>query len=253
MSNYPIEFLRDGDRSLTNHIAHVEATPMEEQPTVFVVEDARDVCDTVAGAVTDLGIAMQPFATAGDTLAFCKPDMPGCFVLGHRAGGTHGLHLHKQLEAKGCRQPFIFVPPAGDVAGAVEAMHEGALDCIEKPVNRQRLAARLQEAIAKDAELRHSRAQRAAVVARLDSLTPRERQVLDLVAAGRITKEVARHLEISPKTVEVHRSNIMKKLHVDSAAELLHLIAKFTLLPMSDDRAASNGYHGAHDRVAIGF
>jgi FixJ family two-component response regulator len=112
-------------------------------------------------------------------------------------------------------------------------MHQGALDCIPKPLDRKRLLDGVRRAIAEDAATRQSRTERAIVIARAHSLTPREMQVLELVAAGKITKEIARDLVISPKTVEVHRSNIMRKMRVDSAAELLHLIAMHAIVSFS--------------------
>jgi two-component system, LuxR family, response regulator FixJ len=210
---------------------------MEEQPTVFVVDNEDEVRDCVVGAASTLGVAVQQFSSASDTRDYCRPDMPGCFVLDQGAPDAGGLHLLKQLTAKGCRQPFIFVTGAGDVATAVAAMHEGAVDCIEKPLDSQRLLRRVQQAITQDAQFRRRQAERACATQRFATLTARERQVLERVAAGRITKEIARELAISPKTVEVHRSNIMKKLHVESAAELLHLIARHALLPLSDEQS----------------
>jgi FixJ family two-component response regulator len=130
------------------------------------------------------------------------------------------------MVAKGCRQPFIVLSGRGDVACAVEAMHMGALDFIEKPFSRQRLLDRIEDAIHQDAEARRHHAAETDIRARVESLTARERQILKLVGDGRITKQIARELAISPKTVEVHRSNIMRKMQVDSAAELLHLVAR---------------------------
>ncbi|HEX3725911.1 MAG TPA: LuxR C-terminal-related transcriptional regulator [Pirellulales bacterium] len=207
---------------------------MLTQPTVFVVEEDDEVRYSVAEVAPGLGVVVQQFSSADETLAFCRPEMPGCFVLEDRAGGTSGLILRRQLKAQGCQQPFIFVSSRGDVASAVEAMHQGALDCIEKPLDRQRLSDRVRQAISQDANGRRQRADRSAAAARFDALTPRERQVVELVAAGKITKEIAKLLSISSKTVEVHRSNIMRKMHVESAAELLHLIARFSLLPLAD-------------------
>ena len=206
---------------------------MEMQPTVVVVEDVYDVIDSAAGAVAVLRVVVQRFSSARATLDFCKPDMLGCFVIDHRVRDVGGLHLRQQLTAQGCQQPFIFISRPGDVASAVEAMHQGALDCIPKPFDRQRLLEGVQKAITQDAATRRLRAERAIVMVRAQSLTSREMQVLELVAAGRITKEIARDLTISPKTVEVHRSNIMKKMRVDSAAELLHLIAMHAVVPFS--------------------
>lgn len=206
---------------------------METLSTVFVVGDVHDVGDCLEGMITPGQLAIRRFASAGDALDYCEPQMPGCFVLDQLVRGTSGLQVHERLHAKGCQQPFIFVLQDGDVASAVEAMHHGALDCIERPLDRERLRSCIQEAIVQDADFRRAHAERAAVLARVVSLTPRERQILEYVAAGEITKSIARLLNISPKTVEVHRSNIMRKMHVESAAGLLHLVAKYALFPFA--------------------
>lgn len=208
---------------------------METLSTVFVVGDVHDVRDWLDGITTTAQLAIRRFASAGDALDYCEPHMPGCFVLDHLIGGTSGLRVHEQLHAKGCQQPFIFLLREGDVASAIEAMHRGALDCIERPLNRERLLSCIQEAIAQDIDFRRQQAERGAVFARVESLTPRERQILEYVAAGEITKSIARLLSISPKTVEVHRSNIMRKMRVESAAGLLHLVAKYSLFPFATE------------------
>jgi FixJ family two-component response regulator len=208
---------------------------METLSTVFVVGELHEVHDWLDGMATAGRLAIRRFAAAGDALDYCEPQMPGCFVLDHPIRGVSGLRVHEQLHAKGCQQPFLCVLSNGDVASAVEAMHRGALDCIERPVNRDRLLSCVLKGIAQDADLRDSRAQRAGVMAQVESLTPRERQILEYVATGEITKTIARLLSISPKTVEVHRSNIMRKMHVESAAGLFHLIARYALFPLATD------------------
>ncbi len=199
---------------------------METRPTVFVVDDDEDLCESIARTVGILGVAVRCFSSAAEMLAYCKPEMTGCLILDIEMPGMNGLNLRRQLAARGCQQPFIVMSGRADIASAVAAMHQGALDFIEKPFSRQHLIDRVQEAIARDGELRRLRAERAAVQARIDSLTARQRQILELVGTGKITKQIARDLTISHKTVEVHRSHIMKKMRVESAAELLHLIAK---------------------------
>jgi FixJ family two-component response regulator len=208
---------------------------METLSNVIFVGDIQDVRECLESMITTGQLAIRRFASAGDALDYCEPQMPGCFVLDQVIRGTSGLRVQEQLHAKGCQQPFIYVLRNGDVASAVEAMHRGALDCIEPPFDCEKLLGCIQEAIAQDADFRRLQADRAAVLARVESLTARERQILEYVAAGEITKSIARLLEISPKTVEVHRSNIMKKMHVESAAGLLHLVAKYSLFPFVAD------------------
>jgi two-component system response regulator FixJ len=203
---------------------------MEILPTVVVVEDYISAPALVAGAVARLPVVVKRFSCAHQTLDFCRPQMHGCLVLDQQANGTDPLCLQRRLAAQGCRQPFIFISRLGDVASAVEAMHQGALDCFSRPLDRRRLLAGVQTAIAEDAASYGLRAERASVAARTESLTPREMQVLELVAVGKMTKEIARQLAISPKTVEAHRSNTMKKMQVSSAAELFHLIAMHAIV-----------------------
>ena len=205
---------------------------METVSTVIFVGDAQDVHECLE-RISSSGLATRCFALAHDALAWCKPQIPGCFVLDQWIHGTSGLRLHEQLRAIGCQQPFIYFVRDGEIASAVEAMHHGALDCIEPPFGCQRLLNCVREAVAQDAESRRLHADRAAVLGRVESLTSRERQILEYVAGGEITKSIARLLGISPKTVEVHRSNIMKKMQVESAAGLLHLVAKYSLFPLA--------------------
>ena len=208
---------------------------METVSTVFVVGDVCDVRESLDGMIADGHLAVRRFDSAHDALDFCEPQMPGCFVLDQMIRGTGGLQVRRQLHAKGCEQPFIYVLQDGNVAAAVEAMHHGALDCMERPVDRKRLQGCIQQAIARDADCRRLQIAQAAVLARVLSLTSRERQILEYVAAGDITKSIARRLGISPKTVEVHRSNIMRKMRVESVAALLHLVARYSLFPFATE------------------
>jgi len=203
---------------------------MGTPPTVVVVEDDTSAPALVASALAGLSVVVRRFSCLHKTLDFCRPQMHGCLVLDQQARGTDALYLRRRLVSQGCRQPFIFIARLGDVATAVEAMHQGALDCFPRPLDRRRLLAAVERGIAEDAANCGLRAERASVAARTESLTPREMQVLELVAAGRMTKEIARHLAISPKTVEAHRSNTMKKMRVTSAAGLFHLIAMHAIV-----------------------
>ncbi len=229
---------------------------METLSTVFVVGDVRDVPECLDGTIAAGQLTVRRFDSAGDALDYCEPQMPGCFVVDQQIRGTSGLRIHEQLHAKGCQQPFIFVLHDGDVAWVVEAMRHGALDCIKRPVDRDRMRTCIQEGIAQDADVRRKRADRAAVLTLVESLTPRQRQIMEYVATGEITKFIARTLNISPKTVEVHRSNIMRKMHVESAAGLIHLVAKYSLFPLGDGspsrRSVANESRPANGAVVGG-
>lgn len=208
---------------------------MEATATVFVAGDAHDIRECLDVVAITGPYTVRRFSSIHDALEHCEPEMPGCFVLDQTIRGASGLHLYEQLRAKGCQQPFIYLLRDANVSAAVEAMHHGALDCIERPLGPERLLSCVRKAIGTDADSRRRQADRAVVLARVELLTPREKQILELVAAGEITKAIARQLQISPKTVEVHRSNIMKKMQVESAAGLLHQVAKYALFPFSTE------------------
>ena len=230
---------------------------METLSTVFVVGDARQVCECLESLTIAGRFAVRWFATAADALDCCEPDLPGCFLLDEQIGEASGLSVHEHLRQKGCLQPFLYLLREGDVATVVAAMQHGAVDCIERSLDPARLLSGIQAAIAQDAHSRQAQTELAEVLARVESLTPRERQILEFVAAGEITKSIARLLRISPKTVEVHRSNIMRKMRVDSAAALLHLVAKYALFPFaaeecrrSDDRIVNESGPTEGQRLA---
>jgi FixJ family two-component response regulator len=138
--------------------------------------------------------------------------------------GISGLELQEILRTRNIAIPIIIITGYGEVPAAVQAMKRGAVDFLEKPFNDQVLVEKVQKAIAEDAQIRQHRAEQEAVLARLALLTPREREVMDLAIVGKLNKVIACQLGISPKTVEFHRSHIMKKMEVGSVAELVALV-----------------------------
>lgn len=191
------------------------------KPTVFIVEDDDDLRESLQWMIRKIGLQVEAYTSPQKLLDQYESTKPGCLVLDLRLPGMSGLDLQKQLVARGSRHPFIVLTAHGEVPSAVEAMRLGALDFIEKPFSRQYLLDRIQQAIQIDAQARRNQAELDVVKKLLDTLTRRERQVLDLVVAGRLTKQIAKTLEISPKTVEVHRSKVVKKMRVDSVIELV--------------------------------
>ncbi len=150
----------------------------------------------------------------------------GCFLLDVRMDGMSGLALHDALLARGLRNPVLFLTGHGDIPMAVEALKKGAFDFIEKPAADNTLADRVQQALAVDAAMRRDGARRAEIEARLASLTPREREVMLRVAAGKLNKVIADELHIAVRTVEVTRARVFSKLAVRSAAEVATLLAQ---------------------------
>ena len=196
---------------------------MSNKPTVFVVDDDREVRESIRWLIESVDLAVETFGSGQEFLDAYDPDKPGCVVLDVRMPQSSGLELQKKLLARGLDIPVIIVSAYGSVPVAVEAMKAGAVDFIEKPFSDQALLDRIHQAIAKDQEVRRRKAKRAEVAARVEVLTAREREVMDLVVVGKATKQIAIDLRISPKTVEAHRARIMQKMAADSLAELVQM------------------------------
>jgi len=196
---------------------------MSNKPTVFVVDDDQEVRESIRWLIESVDLAVETFGSGQEFLDAYDPDKPGCVVLDVRMPQTSGLELQKKLLARGLEIPVIIVSAYGSVPVAVEAMKAGAVDFIEKPFSDQALLDRIHQAIAKDRDVRRGKAKRAEVAARVEELTSREREVMDLVVVGKATKRIAVDLGISPKTVESHRARIMHKMAADSLAELVQM------------------------------
>ncbi len=191
------------------------------EPTVFVVDDDAAARDAAQVLLKSVGRKSEAYATAEEVLADYDPKRPGCLVLDIRMPGMGGLELQRRLNTDGNALPIIMVTGHGDVPMAVGAMHRGAIDFIEKPIRGQALLESIREAIGRDAQSRRREAERAAAETRLATLSAREREVLDLVIAGKQSKVIATELGISQKTVEFRRSQIMTRLHAGTVADLM--------------------------------
>ncbi len=194
-------------------------------PTVFIVDDDPAVRDAVSLLLKTDGLAVATFASAAAFLESTAIQRPGCLVLDVRMPGMSGLDLQKQLRARGCHTPILFMTGHGDVPMAIRAMKGGAFDFLEKPFQGEALVARVREALALDARQRRRQARRAEAGARLALLSPREREVLDRVAAGQYNKVIAAKLGISLSTVEIHRKRVMEKLQAESLSDLIQTLA----------------------------
>jgi two-component system response regulator FixJ len=193
--------------------------------TVFVVDDDQAVRDSLQQLLQAVGLRVQTYASARDFLLAYRPDTPGCLVLDIRMPGMGGLDLQAQLVEQGVQLPIIFLTGHGDVPAAVRALKAGAMDFLQKPVNSQSLLDLVQQAIRRDGEARAQSAEKSEVVRRLATLTPREREVLDRMVAGKANKVIAVELAISERTVEFHRGKIMKKMCARSLAELVNMVS----------------------------
>ena len=196
----------------------------QSEPTVFVVDDDPAVLRGLRLLMKSVKLNVETYLSAQEFLDDYDPAQPGCLLLDLRMPGISGLELQEILRTRNIPIPIIIITGYGEVSAAVQAMQKGAVDFLEKPFNDQVLVDQIQKAIAEDAQIRQQRAEQEAVLARLALLTPREREVMDLVIAGKSNKVIASQLGISPKTVEFHRSHIMKKMKVGSVAELVALV-----------------------------
>jgi FixJ family two-component response regulator len=191
------------------------------QPTVFVVDDDEAMRDSILWLVESVNLYAEAFSCAGEFLSACDPLRAGCLLLDVRMPGMGGMELLEQLNACGIRLPVIMITGHGDVPMAVRALKHGAFDFIQKPFNGQELLDQVNAALKLDAENHRQRHKMNVLNAHYDALTPREGEVMELVVAGDSSKAIGKKLGISPKTVDIHRANIMKKLDVHTVAELV--------------------------------
>ena len=197
---------------------------MSAEPTVFVVDDDASIRELLTWLMQRNSLAVRAFPDAREFLAAYVPDQPGCLVLDLHLPGMNGLELQQYLKAQGVLIPVIFLSGGADVPKAVRAVREGAVDFLEKPFDYKRVVELVRECVERDQVARAGRARRQAVSERLEQLTQREREVLDLVVAGKLNREIADALDISIKTVEAHRARLMEKLEVGSLAELVQAV-----------------------------
>ncbi len=193
------------------------------EPTVFIVDDDLAVARSLRWLIESVQLKVETFASAQAFLDGYDAAKSGCLVLDVRMPGMSGIELQERLTAQRIRVPIIFITGHGDVQMAVRAVQAGAFDFIEKPFNDQDLLDRMQRAISFDAERRERDTQRAHLSALVASLTPREREVMDLVVAGMSNKAVANTLGLSAKTVEVHRAKVMEKMNARSVSDLVRM------------------------------
>ena len=195
----------------------------EAESTVFVVDDDADLRESLGWLFESAGLRVKSYSTAQEFLTDYKPDDPGCLLLDVRMPGLSGLDLQEELRRRGVPPPIIMMTGHARVPMAVRALKGGAIDFIQKPFSDQSLLERIRQAIDLDRRTRQVRVECTQFAALLTYLTPREREVMDLVIAGKPNKIIAADLGISPKTVEIHRGRVMAKMQVESVAELVRL------------------------------
>jgi two-component system, LuxR family, response regulator FixJ len=195
----------------------------EAESTVFVVDDDADLRESLGWLFESAGLRFKSYSTAQEFLTDYKPEEPGCLLLDVRMPGLSGLDLQEELRRRGVPPPIIIMTGHARVPMAVRALKGGAIDFIQKPFSDQSMLERIRQAIDLDRRTRQVRTEAAKFAALLTHLTPREREVMGLVIAGKPNKIIAADLGISPKTVEIHRGRVMEKMQVESVAELVRL------------------------------
>ena len=193
-------------------------------PTVFVVDDDEAVRSSLKMLLKSVGRAVTDYPSATAYLAAYQFERPGCLVLDIRMPGMSGLELQDQLNARGAIVPVIFISGHADVPMAVEAVQHGAFDFLPKPFRDQDLIDRVQAAIERDAANRKQLGALQGLRQRLESLTAREREVLDLVTQGKANKVMAGDLGVSQRTIEIHRARVMEKMEAHSLAQLVRMM-----------------------------
>ena len=192
-----------------------------QSATIFIVDDDADVRDSLSLLLQTEGYATQTYSHAQHFIDSFEADKHGCLLLDVRMPGLSGLELQALLNQSGIKLPIIFMTGHGNIPTSVKALKAGAIDFLEKPFDKQVLLSRLDEALRLDAKNKAREAGNAKIYARYDTLTPREQEVLAQVVRGSSNKEIARVLDISPRTVELHRTRMMGKMHADSVAALV--------------------------------
>lgn len=201
-------------------------TDIAKMFTIHLVDDDPSVLKALSRFLNAQGYDVRAFASAQEFLDRHDSTVPGCAIFDLSMPGFDGLRLQQILTADGVQRPIIFLTGAGDIPASVRAMRAGAIDFLTKPARKEDLLLAISRAEASDAESRRARAEMAAVQSKIASLTPREREVLSHVVAGKLNKQIAGDLGTAEKTIKFHRSRMMQKLGVRSVADLVRLTEK---------------------------
>jgi FixJ family two-component response regulator len=195
----------------------------EADAMVFVVDDEAPIRESLTNLMRSVGLRVEAFASAQEFVRSTRPDVPSCLVLDVRLPGPSGLELQKRMAEADIEIPIIFITGHGDIPMTVQAMKAGAVGFLTKPFRDQELLDAIQQALERDRQAREQRAKLAELHSRYRSLTPREREVIALVVAGLLNKQIAGELGTSEAAVKVHRQHVMEKMGAGSLADLVRL------------------------------
>ena len=197
---------------------------MSNEPVVFLIDDHQDLRDAVQWLLESVPVSVRAYSSAGEFIEQYDPHQPGCIVLDIRMPRMSGLELQEQLNQRGSILPIIVITGHGNVPTCVRAFQGGAFAFLEKPIDHQQLLDHIQHAIAQNERSRRTRLSDTLLVSKCETLTPRERDVMDLLATGKPMKLIALQLEVSVQTCSRHRASVMDKMGVDNDVELVRLL-----------------------------
>lgn len=206
---------------------------MEENPIVYVVDDDEGIRKSLESLIRSVGLSVQTFGSAQDFLGAEKMAAPGCLVLDVRLPGLSGLDLQSELAKAEIYTPIVFITGHGDIPMSVRAIKAGAVEFLTKPFRDQDLLDAIQQAIERDQVVRQERGELEELRGRVRSLTPREKEVMELVVSGLLNKQVAAELGTSEVTVKLQRAGVMHKMGANSLADLVRMAER---LEISDKR-----------------
>ena len=195
----------------------------EHTPTVFIIDDDQSICEAISNLLESVGLPSEHFSSVETFLRSGRVGAPGCLVLDVRLPGITGVELQQELIASGFNIPIIFMTAHGDVPMVRKVMKAGAVEFLTKPFQKEELLSAIRQAFESSESRRGEEAATRSVRARFATLSPREREVMEMMTAGLLTKQIAGHLNLSEITVKLHRRHVMEKMQADSLANLVRM------------------------------